>query len=82
MLEMSQNTTGQRAIPQSKEALLKSYQKRLKDDIKSMIEHFTEIIKLGKVRNQKLNGECSEFLDQVGATKCFTAFLRLEYPKG
>jgi mediator of RNA polymerase II transcription subunit 22 len=44
---MSQPT---RALPQSKEALLKSYQKRLKDDIKSMIDNFTEVVKLTKVR--------------------------------
>ena len=39
----------QRILPQSKEALLKSYQKRLKDDIKSMVDNYTEIMKLGKV---------------------------------
>ena len=40
----------QRILPQSKEALLKSYQKRLKDDIKSMVDNYTEIMKLAKVR--------------------------------
>ena len=39
----------QRSITQSKEALLKSYQKRLKDDVKSMVDNFTEIIKNAKV---------------------------------
>lgn len=29
-----------RALPQSKEALLKSYRTRLKDDVKSMLENF------------------------------------------
>ncbi|XP_069121501.1 mediator of RNA polymerase II transcription subunit 22-like [Argopecten irradians] len=38
----------QRALPQSKEALLKSYNKNLKDDIKSMLDNFTEIIKLAR----------------------------------
>ncbi|XP_033321737.1 mediator of RNA polymerase II transcription subunit 22 [Megalopta genalis] len=38
----------QRALPQSKEALLKSYTTRLKDDVKSMLENFEEIIKLAK----------------------------------
>lgn len=38
-----------RSMPQSKEALLKSYQKRLKDDIKSMMDNYTEIIKIAKV---------------------------------
>ncbi|KAL0596043.1 Mediator of RNA polymerase II transcription subunit 22 [Plecturocebus cupreus] len=39
----------QRALPQSKETLLQSYNKRLKDDIKSVMDHFTEIIKTTKV---------------------------------
>lgn len=33
----------QRALPQSKEALLKSYTSRLKDDVKSMLENFEGI---------------------------------------
>ncbi|XP_013395678.1 mediator of RNA polymerase II transcription subunit 22 [Lingula anatina] len=45
---MSQNQQ-QRALPQSKEALLKSYQKRLKDDIKSMVENFMEMIKSARI---------------------------------
>lgn len=40
----------QRALPQSKETLLQSYNKRLKDDIKSIMDNFTEIIKTAKVR--------------------------------
>lgn len=39
----------QRTLPQSKEALLKSYNIKLKDDIRSMIDNFTEIIKLARV---------------------------------
>lgn len=39
----------QRALPQSKETLLQSYNKRLKDDIKSIMDNFTEIIKTAKV---------------------------------
>ncbi|OWF42662.1 mediator of RNA polymerase II transcription subunit 22-like [Mizuhopecten yessoensis] len=38
----------QRALPQSKEALLKLYNKKLKDDIKSMLDNFTETIKLAR----------------------------------
>uniref|UniRef100_A0A0A9Y8G6 Mediator of RNA polymerase II transcription subunit 22 n=1 Tax=Lygus hesperus TaxID=30085 RepID=A0A0A9Y8G6_LYGHE len=38
----------QRTLPQSKEALLKSYTSRLKDDVKSMLENFEEIVKLAK----------------------------------
>ena len=32
----------------TKEALLKTYQKRLKDGVKAMVDNFTEIIKLAK----------------------------------
>lgn len=32
--------SGPRNLPQSKEALLKSYQSRLKDDVRSMLENF------------------------------------------
>ncbi|XP_014781623.1 mediator of RNA polymerase II transcription subunit 22 isoform X1 [Octopus bimaculoides] len=39
----------QRVLPQSKEALLRSYNKRLKDDVKSMVDNFREIIKLARV---------------------------------
>ncbi|CAN7947096.1 hypothetical protein HPB47_023869 [Ixodes persulcatus] len=38
-----------KGLSQSKEALLKSYTKRLKDDMKSMIDNFTEIIKSTRV---------------------------------
>lgn len=31
----------QRALPQNREALLKSYNKRLKDDVKSLLDNFT-----------------------------------------
>ncbi|KAK9498884.1 hypothetical protein O3M35_003436 [Rhynocoris fuscipes] len=42
----------QRTLPQSKEALLKSYTSRLKDDVKSMLENFEEIVKLAKGENE------------------------------
>ena len=38
-----------RGLTQSKDALLKSYTMRLKDDIKAMLDNFTEIIKLARV---------------------------------
>uniref|UniRef100_UPI00358FA69F mediator of RNA polymerase II transcription subunit 22 n=1 Tax=Myxine glutinosa TaxID=7769 RepID=UPI00358FA69F len=39
----------QRGFPQSKEALLQSYNKRLRDDMRSILDNFTEIIKTGKI---------------------------------
>lgn len=42
-----------RALPQSKETLLKSYTKRLKDDVKSILDNFTEILKCSKVRKNR-----------------------------
>jgi mediator of RNA polymerase II transcription subunit 22 len=44
---MQTAAASQKALPQTKEALLKSYQKRLKDDIRAMIDNYVEIIKLG-----------------------------------
>ncbi|XP_020629241.1 mediator of RNA polymerase II transcription subunit 22-like [Orbicella faveolata] len=41
-----------RILPQSKETLLKSYTKRLKDDVKSILDNFTEIVKSSKVENE------------------------------
>lgn len=37
--------------PQSKDALLKTYSARLKDDVKSMLENFEETVKLAKGEN-------------------------------
>ncbi|XP_011615101.2 mediator of RNA polymerase II transcription subunit 22 isoform X2 [Takifugu rubripes] len=42
----------QRVLPQSKETLLQNYNKRLKDDIKSILENFTEIIKTAKIEDE------------------------------
>ena len=50
-------------VPLTKDALLKSYRKRLKDDVTSMISNFTEIIKLCKIEepNQiSRPAECEE----------------------
>lgn len=38
-----------RGLSQSKQAQLKSYNKRLKDDVKSILDNFTEIIKSSEV---------------------------------
>ncbi|MEE6505330.1 hypothetical protein FKM82_005499 [Ascaphus truei] len=42
----------QRVLPQSKETLLQSYNKRLKDDIKSVMDNFTEIIKTARIEEE------------------------------
>ncbi|XP_067826105.1 mediator of RNA polymerase II transcription subunit 22 isoform X2 [Heptranchias perlo] len=42
----------QRSLPQSKELMLQSYNKRLKDDIKSILDNFTEIIKSARVEDE------------------------------
>lgn len=39
----------QRAATSQREALLKSYTRRLKDDVKSILDNYTEIIKTAKV---------------------------------
>lgn len=45
----------QKTLPQSKEALLKSYNKRLKDDIKSMVDNFVEIVKSARITPDEYN---------------------------
>ncbi|XP_017852669.1 mediator of RNA polymerase II transcription subunit 22 [Drosophila busckii] len=42
------STSRSAILPQSKEALLKSYNARLKDDVRSMLENFEEILKLAR----------------------------------
>ncbi|XP_066436417.1 mediator of RNA polymerase II transcription subunit 22 isoform X3 [Eleutherodactylus coqui] len=42
----------QRVLPQSKETLLQSYNKRLRDDIKSIMDNFTEIIKTARIEEE------------------------------
>ncbi|XP_015244674.1 mediator of RNA polymerase II transcription subunit 22 isoform X2 [Cyprinodon tularosa] len=42
----------QRVLPQSKETLLQNYNKRLKDDIKSIMDNFTEIVKTAKIEEE------------------------------
>ena len=48
----SQGQQAKRDIIVSKDALLKSYRKRLKDDVHSMADNFNEIIKLCKVDDE------------------------------
>ena len=48
---------GQAAAPQtqSKEALLKSYTKRLKDDVKAMVDNYLAILNLSKFEDNPKN---------------------------
>ena len=46
---MSTAKDSKQVVPLSKDALLKSYRSRLKTDINSMVDNFTETIKLCKV---------------------------------
>ena len=47
------------AVPPTKDALLKSYRKRLKDDIGSMVANFTEIIKLCQISKSEEESQVS-----------------------
>ena len=47
------------AVPPTKDALLKSYRKRLKDDIGSMVANFTEIIKLCQISKSEEDSQVS-----------------------
>merc|ERR1712136_220563 len=42
----------QRPGSSQREALLKSYTKRLKDDIKSILDNYTEVVKVAKIEEE------------------------------
>ncbi|KAG7154069.1 mediator of RNA polymerase II transcription subunit 22-like [Homarus americanus] len=46
--------------PQGREALLKSYNRRLKDDVKSILDNFMEIVKLGVVEEETQIGRMTQ----------------------
>ncbi|XP_045613519.1 mediator of RNA polymerase II transcription subunit 22 [Procambarus clarkii] len=50
--------------PQGREALLKSYNKRLKDDVKSILDNFMEIVKLGVVEEESQVGRMTQ-VDEI-----------------
>lgn len=63
----------QRVLPQSKETLLQNYNKRLKDDIRSILDNFTEIIKTAKVglcetwQFNNILGSCGSGVNALGS---------------
>lgn len=70
---MSQAKTGTVGAGGSrdKEALLKSYQKRLKDDIRAMIDNFQEILKSSKVPTADEEGQVTKTMSRKSSEKCF-----------
>lgn len=68
----------QRALPQSKDNQLKSYSRRLREDVKSMIDNHTEILKLAKVEDEtqvsrQMQGEQDQSEMQVRASNIVRA---------
>ena len=54
---------------QSKEVLLKSYTKRLKDDIKSMVDNYTEILRLCKFEDDgNVLAQVSRYKSQISVS--------------
>lgn len=51
-LSVSIMSQGQSSLPQNKEAQLRSYQVHLKDNVRSMFDNFTEIIRLARVSDK------------------------------
>lgn len=51
--EILEKNMSKAVVPVTKDALLKSYRKRLKDDIGSLVSNFAEIIKLCKVEAEE-----------------------------
>ena len=81
---MSKGTTISN-VPITKDALLKSYRKRLRDDIQSMTSNFNEIIKLLKVEEESQVSratQCEEdaFEMQVRAANMVRSWLSAVLP--
>lgn len=76
---MAQSQQQQRSLPQSKETLLKNYQRRLKQDTRCMLDNFLEILKLakvnadGKIITRQLQGEEDHYEMNVRAANIVRA---------
>lgn len=72
----------QRVLSQSKESLLQNYNKRLKDDVRSILDNFTEIIKTAKVRLISLPGIklclCDYFYTSVETLRCTISLQKVQ----
>ncbi|XP_011663190.1 mediator of RNA polymerase II transcription subunit 22 [Strongylocentrotus purpuratus] len=51
-MSLGQAGQQQRALTQSKDTQLKSYKRRLKEDVSSILDNFTEVLKLAKVEDE------------------------------
>jgi mediator of RNA polymerase II transcription subunit 22 len=70
-----------RGLPQSKEALLKSYTTRLKDDVKSTLENFEEVAKLAKGESEtQLSKMTQSEQDSMKCTSEQQILYKLENP--
>lgn len=76
---MAQSQQQQRTLPQSKETLLKTYQRRLKEDTRCMLDNFLEILRLakvnpdGKIITRQLQGEEDQYEMNVRAANIVRA---------
>lgn len=76
---MAQSQQQQRTLPQSKETLLKTYQRRLKEDTRCMLDNFLEILRLakvnpdGKIITRQLQGEEDQYEMSVRAANIVRA---------
>ncbi|KAJ8038924.1 Mediator of RNA polymerase II transcription subunit 22 [Holothuria leucospilota] len=78
-MRMAQSQQQQRTLPQSKETLLKTYQRRLKEDTRCMLDNFLEILRLakvnpdGKIITRQLQGEEDQYEMNVRAANIVRA---------
>ena len=54
------NQQAKRDVTVSKDALLKSYRKRLKDDVRSMADNFSEVVKICRVEEENQIGRATQ----------------------
>jgi mediator of RNA polymerase II transcription subunit 22 len=67
-----------KALPQAKEAQLKSYQKRLKDDVRSMADNFLEILKVGKSEADSTDADKARLSQVSRPAQAVQDFLEVE----
>lgn len=77
---MSQSQQAKISSAQSKEAILKFYLKRLKDDIRSILDNYVEIIRLAKVEDASqilrlTQAEQDQYEMQVRASNIVSLFI-------
>jgi len=81
-MSSQQQQAAAKALPQAKEAQLKSYQKRLKDDVRTIADNFLEIVKIGKADGDSTDMDKSKQLQVSRPAQAVQDLLEAEVRAG